>query len=95
MANAAKKKNSEDQQKREQQRQAEREQWQQEFIARQNFMQSQMEHRRELRKLPKSALIFIGFLALVFSASVVLFLMSFNPATSSIVDKVMSFFKFY
>ncbi|MCO4754769.1 MAG: hypothetical protein KC478_09805 [Bacteriovoracaceae bacterium] len=95
MSNAAKKNNLEEQAKREQQRIAEREQWQKEFIARQNLMQSQMEHRRQLQKLPKSTWIFLGAMSLMLGASVILFVMSFNPATSGLVDKVMSIFKFY
>lgn len=73
----------------------ERERWQREFVARQAMVEQQMAHRREMRKVPKVAKAFIVLWASVLAFVVVLFIMSFNPATKNIVSNILGAFKVF
>lgn len=73
----------------------EREKWQQEFVSRQDYMTQQVKQRRELRKVPKAAWAFMAIWAGVFGFSILLFLMSFNPATKGIVKSIIGAFKVF
>ena len=95
MGNAANNKKLDQETRREAQRAQERETWQKEFIARQEFMKHQVEHRKELRKVPKAAWIFMAGWGGIFVIACLLFLMSFNPATSEFVNKVLGSFKVF
>ena len=95
MGNPAKKNNNEIEARREQEKVAERKQWQEEFVARQQLVQKQMEHRRKMRKVPKVAWAFMALWGSVFVIACLLFIMSFNPATSGIVTKIIGAFKVF
>lgn len=73
----------------------ERERWQREFVARQAMVEQQMAHRREMRKVPKVAKAFILLWGLVLAFTVVLFVMSFHPATKSTVANILGAFKVF
>jgi hypothetical protein len=94
MSKAAKK-SSEIQAKRERELQEERARWQQEFVARQDFIAHQMEHRKKLRQVPKPAWIFMAAWGGVLGIAVLLFIMSFNPATKGFVQKIIGSFKIF
>lgn len=72
-----------------------REQWQKEFIARQDFVKTQVEQRKQLRKVPKAAWIFMAIWGGVFAFSIMLFLMSFNPTTKPLVSKILGAFSVF
>ena len=73
----------------------EREMWQKEFIARQNIIQEQVKHRKEKQRVPKAAWAFMAIWGAVFAFSIILFLMSFNPATKDIVSKIIGAFRVF
>jgi uncharacterized membrane protein YvbJ len=73
----------------------ERERWQREFVARQAMVEQQMAHRKEMRKVPKVAKAFLILWGSVFVFSVLLFIMSFHPATKNLVASLLSSFKVF
>lgn len=71
----------------------EREKWQREFVARQAMVEQQMAHRKEMRKVPKVAKVFIIFWAGILGLTVILFMMSFHPSTKQLVSNILGSFK--
>lgn len=89
------KKDNEQAKARERQKLAERENWQREFIARQNLIVQQVAKRNELRKIPKPILVFLGLGFFALMGVMALFVMSFNPATKGIVQNIIGAFKVF
>lgn len=73
----------------------ERERWQREFVARQAMVEQQVAHRREMRKVPKVAKLFLVLWGAVLVFTMVLFAMSFHPGTKHIVSNILGAFKVF